>query len=157
MPLFKMVRNTRNTTTNETKVIRCYNCKGEGHIAKQYDIDAFDSDCDEAPKASVVFMENLTSYDSYVLSEVPNYDTYQDNTVCDQSVQEMQYFKQPFFVNDSNIEITSDNNGISYDQYLKENKNEVAQDTTSPEQQDVMIMFVIDEMSNQVAKCNAIN
>ncbi|GJY22930.1 hypothetical protein Tco_0396588 [Tanacetum coccineum] len=37
------------------------------------------------------------------------------------------------------------------------NKSEVVQDTTSPEQQDAMIMSVIEEMSNQVAKCNAAN
>ncbi|GKB66785.1 hypothetical protein Tco_0928197, partial [Tanacetum coccineum] len=71
------------------------------------DLDAFDSDCDEAPSA--------------------------------------------------NIEIKSDSNIISYDQYMKENKSEVVQGTTSPEQQNAMIMYVIDEMSNQVAKCNAVN
>ncbi|GKA02089.1 hypothetical protein Tco_0674754, partial [Tanacetum coccineum] len=53
------------------------------------DLDAFDSNCDEAPAAQAAFMENLTSYDSNVLSEVQNYDTYQDNNVIDQSVQEM--------------------------------------------------------------------
>ncbi|GJS56289.1 hypothetical protein Tco_0629651 [Tanacetum coccineum] len=126
-------------------------------IFQTNDIDAFDSDCDEAPTASAVFMENLTSYDSDVLSEVPNYDTYQDNNVFDQSIQEMYYSEQPVFVNDSNIEITSDNNVISYDQYLKENRNKIVQGTTFAEQQDAMIMSVIDEMSNQVAKCNAVN
>ncbi|GJZ76002.1 retrovirus-related pol polyprotein from transposon TNT 1-94 [Tanacetum coccineum] len=94
----------------------------DGTTAKTDDIDAFDSDCDEAPTISGVFMENLSTYDSDVLSEVPNYDTYQDNNVIDQK-----------------------------------NENEVVQSTTSPEQQDAMIMSVIDEMSNQVAKCNAAN
>nr|GEZ84767.1 hypothetical protein [Tanacetum cinerariifolium] len=102
-------------------------------------------------------MENLTSYDSNVLSIVPNDDTYHDNHVFDQSVQEMHYFEQPVFVTNSNIEITSDSNVISYDQYLKENKNEVVHGTTSLEQQDVMIMSVIDKISNHVAKCNAVN
>ncbi|GJU93326.1 retrovirus-related pol polyprotein from transposon TNT 1-94 [Tanacetum coccineum] len=213
-----VIRNTGNTTANQAKVIRCYNCKGEGHITKQctqpkraknsewvkdkmllaqaeeagvaldeerlafladtweradsctnvraltttaifqtYDIDAFDSDCDEVLTASAVFMENFTSYDSNVLSEVPNYDTYHDNNVFDQSVYEMHYSKQPIFVNDSNIKITSDNNVISYDQYLKENENEVVYSTTSPKQQDAMIMSVIEEISNQVSKCNAVN
>ncbi|GKB77141.1 hypothetical protein Tco_0944036 [Tanacetum coccineum] len=50
------------------------------------DLDAFDSDCDEAPTASVVFMANLTSYDSSVLSEFPNYDTYHNKNVFEQSV-----------------------------------------------------------------------
>ncbi|GJW09264.1 hypothetical protein Tco_1575091 [Tanacetum coccineum] len=91
------------------------------------DIDAFDSDCDEAPTTSAVFMVNLTSYDSKVLFEVLNYDTYQDNNVIDQSVQEVQYSEQPIFVKDSNNDITSDNNVISYDQYMKENESKVVQ------------------------------
>ncbi|GKD44791.1 hypothetical protein Tco_1269436 [Tanacetum coccineum] len=36
-------------------------------------------------------------------------------------------------------------------------KNEVVQDTTSSSQQDAMIMSMIKEMSNQVAKCNEVN
>nr|GEX28329.1 uncharacterized mitochondrial protein AtMg00820-like [Tanacetum cinerariifolium] len=67
------------------------------------------------------------------------------------------YSEQPVFVVDSNIDITSDNNVISYDQYVKENESEVVQDITSSEQLDAMIMFVIEKMSNQVAKCNAVN
>ncbi|GJZ18642.1 hypothetical protein Tco_0554765 [Tanacetum coccineum] len=95
------------------------------------DIDAFDSDCDEMPTTN--------------------------NNVIDQSVHEMQYSKQPVFVDDSNIVITSDNNVISYDQYMKEIKSEVVQDTSSSEQKDALLMSVIEEMSNQVAKCNAVN
>ncbi|GJT32619.1 hypothetical protein Tco_0923038 [Tanacetum coccineum] len=81
------------------------------------DLDAFDSDCDEAPSC----------------------------------------FEQPIFVDNSNIDITSDNNGISYDQYLRENESEVVQDTNSSEQHDAMIMSIIKEMSSQVAKCNAVD
>nr|GEU54749.1 hypothetical protein [Tanacetum cinerariifolium] len=72
------------------------------------DIDAFDSDCDEAHSTSVVFMENLTSYDLNVLFEVPNHSTYQDNNVIDQSVKEMHYSEHHVFVNDLNIDLTSD-------------------------------------------------
>ncbi|GJT90277.1 hypothetical protein Tco_1079122 [Tanacetum coccineum] len=61
----------------------------------------------------------------------------------------MQYSEQPAFINDSDIDITSDINVISYDQYLKETENEVVQDTTSHAQQDALIMSVIEEMSNQ--------
>ncbi|GKA10003.1 hypothetical protein Tco_0689436 [Tanacetum coccineum] len=139
----EVIQNTGNATENQSNVLRCYNCKGEGRIARQWervysgtdacaltttvifhtdDVDAFDSDCDGAP-----------------------------------NVQEMHYFEQPIFCDDLNIEITSDSNVISYDQYLKENKNEVVQSNTSPKQQDAMIMFVIDEMSNQVTKCITVN
>ncbi|GKD00654.1 retrovirus-related pol polyprotein from transposon TNT 1-94 [Tanacetum coccineum] len=100
------------------------------------DLDAFDSDCDEAPSASVVLMAKLYAYDLDVLSK---------------------YSKQPVFVDNSNIDITSDRNVISYEQYMQQNKNEVVQDTTSSEQQDAMIMFVIEKMSTHVAKCNEVN
>ncbi|GJZ73335.1 hypothetical protein Tco_0637481 [Tanacetum coccineum] len=121
------------------------------------DLVAFDFDYDEAPSASAVLMAKLYAYDSYILSEVPYLDTYQTNNAIDQSVQEMQYSKQPPFINDSDIDITNDNNVISYDQYLKETKNTVVQDTNYSTQQDAMIMSVIEEMSNQVAKCNEVN
>ncbi|GJX25118.1 putative reverse transcriptase domain-containing protein [Tanacetum coccineum] len=127
--------NVGTTTTNQAKVVRCYNCQGEGHMARQCakpkrlknlewfkekmllaqaqeagtdGLDAFDSDCDEAPSASPVLMAKLLAYDPDVLSEVPTQDTYQTNTMIDQSVQEMQYFEQPPFINESDIDITSD-------------------------------------------------
>ncbi|GKB42446.1 hypothetical protein Tco_0887388 [Tanacetum coccineum] len=70
-------------------------------------IDTFDSDCDEVPVAQATFMDNLLSYDSDVLSEVSNYNTYHDNTVLEQNVQEMQYSEQPVIDDYSNIEITN--------------------------------------------------
>ncbi|GJX94069.1 hypothetical protein Tco_0348655 [Tanacetum coccineum] len=121
------------------------------------DLDALDSDSDGVRATQTAFMANLSSYGLDVLSKVPNYNTYHDNTVFEQNVQEMEYSEQPVINNDSNIEITSDSNVISYDQYLKENKNEVVQSTPSPEQHNDMIIAVIEEMSNQVAKCNAVN
>ncbi|GJX59321.1 hypothetical protein Tco_0290711 [Tanacetum coccineum] len=60
-----VIQNTGNATKNQSNVIRCYNCKGEGErvhsgtdaraltttvIFHTDDVDAFDSDCDEAPK-----------------------------------------------------------------------------------------------------------
>nr|GEW09426.1 hypothetical protein [Tanacetum cinerariifolium] len=54
-------------------------------------VDAYDTEVDDAPTASVIFMTKLSpvgsingdeispSYDSYILSEVPNYDTYNAN------------------------------------------------------------------------------
>ncbi|GJW39985.1 hypothetical protein Tco_0065830 [Tanacetum coccineum] len=83
-------------------------------IFQTYSIDAFDSDVDEAPTESAAFMANLSDYGSNVLSEVPNYNTYHDNIVFEHNVQEMQYSEQPVIDDDSNIEITSDSNVISY-------------------------------------------
>ncbi|GKC40697.1 retrovirus-related pol polyprotein from transposon TNT 1-94 [Tanacetum coccineum] len=95
------------------------------------DLDAFDSDCDDAPSAKA-------SYDSHVLSE------------------EAQCSEQPFFNNDTDIDITSDNNIISYEQYLQETKTLVVQSTSTTTQQDELLMSVIDEMQSQVAKCNKV-
>ncbi|GKA24783.1 retrovirus-related pol polyprotein from transposon TNT 1-94 [Tanacetum coccineum] len=58
------------------------------------DLDAYDSDCDDISSAKAVLMANLSSYDSDVLSEVPNFDTYQTDDMINQSVQEMQYSEQ---------------------------------------------------------------
>nr|GEU40370.1 hypothetical protein [Tanacetum cinerariifolium] len=41
------------------------------------DLDAYNSNCDDISSAKAVFMANLSSYESDVLSEVPNSDTYQ--------------------------------------------------------------------------------
>ncbi|GJU91258.1 hypothetical protein Tco_1303681 [Tanacetum coccineum] len=49
------------------------------------DLDAFDSDCHEAPSSSAILMAKLSAYDSDVLSEVANPDTYQINNVVDQT------------------------------------------------------------------------
>ncbi|GJY33960.1 hypothetical protein Tco_0418429 [Tanacetum coccineum] len=120
-------------------------------------IKSFDSDYDKVPAAQATFMANLSYYGSDVLSEVPNCKTYHDNTVFEQNVQKMHDCEQPAFVDDSNIEFTNESNMISYEQYLKENKSEVVHSTPSPDQQESMIMSVIEEMSNQVAKCNTDN
>ncbi|GJW79101.1 hypothetical protein Tco_0140783 [Tanacetum coccineum] len=53
--------------------------------------------------------------------------------------------------------VWSYNNVISYDQCPKESETEVVQSTASPDQQNAMIMSIIEEMSSQVAKCNAVN
>ncbi|GKC01273.1 hypothetical protein Tco_0987409 [Tanacetum coccineum] len=107
------------------------------------DLDAFDFDCDEAPSTSVVLMAKLSAYDSDVLSEVQTHDNYLDNHVNDQSVHEMQYYEQPPFNNETDVDITSDSNIISYEQYHKETKNSIVQNTNSFAQHDALIMSVM--------------
>ncbi|GJX14646.1 hypothetical protein Tco_0206404 [Tanacetum coccineum] len=84
------------------------------------DLNTFESDYDEPPCAKAVLMANLSSYDSNVISE-------------------MYYYEQPTFDPASDIEITSDSNIISCDQYLKETESAAVQNTSSTEQQNDMI------------------
>nr|GEY29446.1 hypothetical protein [Tanacetum cinerariifolium] len=77
------------------------------------DLDAYDSDCNDISSEKAVLMANLSSYGSDVLSEVPHFDIYQ-NDMANQSVQEMQYFKQTPTVGYPDTEITSDSNIIPY-------------------------------------------
>nr|GEY05970.1 hypothetical protein [Tanacetum cinerariifolium] len=60
---------------------------------KAKDLDAYDSNCDDLSSAKAVLMENLSIFDSDVLSWVPYYDIY-PNDMINQDVQEMQYSKQ---------------------------------------------------------------
>ncbi|GJU09878.1 retrovirus-related pol polyprotein from transposon TNT 1-94 [Tanacetum coccineum] len=155
----------------QPRVVNCYNCQEENHYARQCtnpkgprtqlafqtdDLDAFDPDSDKAPSAKAVLMANLSSYDSDVLSEVPFHDTNIENDMSYQSVQETQCSEQPFVDNDIEINITSDSNIVFYEQYLQETENPVVQSTSSPVQQDELLMSVIEEMSSRVAKCNKV-
>ncbi|GKD52070.1 hypothetical protein Tco_1281046 [Tanacetum coccineum] len=69
-------------------------------IFQTADLNTFDSNCDEAPSTSAVLMDKFSASDSDVLLEVPNLVNYQTNNVIDQSVQEMQYSKQPDCINE---------------------------------------------------------
>ncbi|GJQ96951.1 hypothetical protein Tco_0008090 [Tanacetum coccineum] len=81
------------------------------------EIDLYDSDYDDISTEKAVLMANLSSYGSDVLSEVPHYETYQ-NDMANQSVQAMQNFEQTPVVDFPDNEITSDKNIIPYSQYL---------------------------------------
>ncbi|GKC25627.1 hypothetical protein Tco_1027777 [Tanacetum coccineum] len=122
-----------------------------------YDLDAYDSDYDDISLAKGVLMANLSSYGSAVFSEVTQHDTYQNDNMLNQSVQETQNFEQSLIDYVPDNEITSDSNIISYEQYLQETQNAIVQDTNSSAQQDAMIMSVFEQMSNQVTNCNKID
>ncbi|GJV88933.1 retrovirus-related pol polyprotein from transposon TNT 1-94 [Tanacetum coccineum] len=102
-----------NYATSQAKIVMCYNCLGEGHMAKQCtqpkriaevqvaqqtiphnsafqteDLDAYDSDCDDISSAKAVLMANLSRCNPDVLSKVPYTDSY-PNDIINQDVQEM--------------------------------------------------------------------
>ncbi|GJW28656.1 hypothetical protein Tco_0045531 [Tanacetum coccineum] len=115
------------------------------------DLDAYDSDCDDISSAKAILMANLLSYGLDVLSKVPQPDTHQNNNMFNQSVQETQYFEQSLIDYVPNNEITSDSNIISYEQYLQQMQNVIVQDTNSSAQQDSMIMYVFEQLSEKMS------
>ncbi|GJT03417.1 hypothetical protein Tco_0824586 [Tanacetum coccineum] len=119
-------------------------------------IDLYDSDCDEVPTAQASFMANLSCYGSDVLSEVSHSETYQ-NDMANQSVQAMPCFEQTPVVDYLDNEITSDSNIILYSQYLLETQQAGVQDTNSSVQQDSMILFVVEQMTDHVANLDKEN
>ncbi|GJU51238.1 hypothetical protein Tco_1220793 [Tanacetum coccineum] len=97
--------------------------------------DAFDS---EDPTAHTMFMANLSSadpiydeagplYDSDILSEVQDHYNYLDSVDEYQEVHEMHNDVQQNYIVDSDAEYTSDSNIILYDQYAKNNAEQVVQ------------------------------
>ncbi|GJW08146.1 integrase, catalytic region, zinc finger, CCHC-type containing protein [Tanacetum coccineum] len=98
-----------NYAAGQPRVMECYNCRGEGHMARQSpvaqqiipqnlafqteDLDAYDLDCNDLSSAKAVLMANLSSCDPEVLFEVPYSDSY-PNDIINQDVQEMQYSEQ---------------------------------------------------------------
>ncbi|GKC77151.1 hypothetical protein Tco_1127925 [Tanacetum coccineum] len=113
------------------------------------DLDAYDSDCDDVSNAKAFLMVYLLNYGSDVLSEVPNFETYQ-NDMDNQSVQAMQHFKQTLVNDYPGNEIKTDSNIIPYSQYLQETQQAAIQDTNSFIQQDSMVLSVIEQTSEQM-------
>ncbi|GKB64761.1 retrovirus-related pol polyprotein from transposon TNT 1-94 [Tanacetum coccineum] len=127
------------------------------------DCDAFDSDVDEAPTAQTMFMVNLSSadpvfneaspsYDSDILSEVPDHDNYQDAICEHHEVHEMHDDVQPNYVVDSHADYTSDSNMISYDQYVKDNAVPVVQSNESSVPNDAYMM-ILNDIYEPSAQC----
>ncbi|GKG34784.1 hypothetical protein Tco_0437480, partial [Tanacetum coccineum] len=78
-----------------------------------------------------VYDEARPSYDSNILSEVPDHENYQD-VVCEHhEVHEMHDEVQPNYVVDLHDDYTSDSNMIPYDQYVKDNAVPVVQSNVS--------------------------
>ncbi|GKA63629.1 integrase, catalytic region, zinc finger, CCHC-type containing protein [Tanacetum coccineum] len=91
-----------NNTRGQAKVAKCYNCQGEGHIARQCtqpkfngsrwsscldnhskqrcfqteDFDTYDSDYDDISNVKAILMANISNYGFNVILEVPHSETY---------------------------------------------------------------------------------
>nr|GEY95306.1 hypothetical protein [Tanacetum cinerariifolium] len=58
---------------------------------------------------------------------------------------------------ESETEITSDSNIISYSQYMNESQYTTVQNSSSPAQQDDLILSLIEQLKTQVVNCTKIN
>ncbi|GKA46717.1 copia protein [Tanacetum coccineum] len=143
-----------NVAVAPQNVMKCYNCQGEGHMARQSfqknDLDAYDSDCDDLSSAKAVLMENLSSCDPEVLSEVPYSDSYM-NDMTNQDVQEMGYSEQTHVDDFEDNEIHSGSNIIPYSQYLQETQAAVIQDTTPSAPNDLLVLSLVEQITDHVA------
>ncbi|GKE66164.1 hypothetical protein Tco_1520325, partial [Tanacetum coccineum] len=113
------------------------------------DLDTYDSDYDDILNAKAILMDNISNYSSDVISEVPHSKTYL-NDMENQSVHAMHDFEQTPVVDVPDNEITSDSNIILYSQYLQETQHANVQDTNLQAQQDLMILYVLEKMSEQI-------
>nr|GEU76468.1 hypothetical protein [Tanacetum cinerariifolium] len=154
-------------TSGKQRVIVCYKCKGEETSSTHYvitnnaayqadDLDAYDSDCDELNSAKIALMVNLSHYGSDNLAEVHNQDN-MTNNLLDQDGQVTSTSKQSNILNQSETEITSDSNIISYSQYMNDSQYTTVQNSSSPALQDDLILSVIEQLKTQVAKCTKIS
>nr|GEV36750.1 integrase, catalytic region, zinc finger, CCHC-type, peptidase aspartic, catalytic [Tanacetum cinerariifolium] len=170
-----------NVAAGPSRVVKCYNCQGEGHMARQYlgiseapiahqtipqnsafqtdNLGAYDLDYDDVSSAKVVLMANLSSCDPKVLSEVSYSDSYL-NDMINQNVQEMQYFEQTHVDDFEDNEIHGGCNIISYSLYLQVTQDVVIQDTDPSATNDLLVLSLVEQMTHHVAyidKENQIN
>ncbi|GJS07757.1 retrovirus-related pol polyprotein from transposon TNT 1-94 [Tanacetum coccineum] len=168
-----------NYAAGQLRVVKCYNCQREGHMARQCtqpkrprnaawfkeklmlaedqeaafqteDLDAYDSDCDDLSLAKAVLMANLLICDPEVLSEVPYSDSY-PNDIINQDVQEMQYSEQTYIDDFQDNKIHSDSNIILYSQYLQESQDTVIQDTNPSAPNDLLVLSLVEQIIDHVA------
>ncbi|GJT95924.1 hypothetical protein Tco_1091442, partial [Tanacetum coccineum] len=132
-------------------------------------VDSYDSDYDDEATANAIFMANLSligsinddmvepRYDSNILSEVPHNDTYHESNVLNSDIQELEFIENIVFDNESYDELTSNNNVISYADYMVTIGNDEDNYVPPLVQNNDRILSVIEHMKNQVEKCNMVN
>nr|GEU47894.1 hypothetical protein [Tanacetum cinerariifolium] len=101
-------------------------------------------------------MANLSHYGSDNLVEVNNQDNMPTNLIH-QDVQAPSTFEKSTILTQSDTEITSDSNIISYSQYMNESQYNTVQNSSLPALQDDLILSVIEQLKTQVVNCIKIN
>nr|GEW81910.1 hypothetical protein [Tanacetum cinerariifolium] len=101
-------------------------------------------------------MANLSHYGFDNLADVNNHDNGANHLIY-QEMQVPETSEQSPILPQSNTEITSDSNIISYSQYMNESQYNTVHNSTLPALQDDLILYVIEQLKTQVANCTRIN
>ncbi|GJW89791.1 hypothetical protein Tco_0167344 [Tanacetum coccineum] len=168
-----------NANPGQARQIKCYNCNArENGVALDEEQLLFivcgqdnvvDEDVDEQPVQDLalnvdnvfqandylVYDEASPSYDSDILSEVPDHDNFQDAICEHHEVHEMHDDVQPNYVVDSHADYTSDSKMIPYDQYVKDNTVPVIQSNVSSIPNDAYMM-ILNDMHEMSAQCGSV-
>nr|GEV44404.1 hypothetical protein [Tanacetum cinerariifolium] len=173
-------------TSRKQRMIICYNCKGEGHMSKQCTKpkgkrdEAWFKDkvllVQAQANGQVLHEEELefladpgiaeTQSTQYVVTNNVAYQA-DDLDAYDSDCDEINSAKIALMANlshygsdnlaESETEITSDSNIISYSQYMNESQYITVQNSSSPALQDDLILSVIEQLKTLIINCTKIN
>ncbi|GJY11289.1 retrovirus-related pol polyprotein from transposon TNT 1-94 [Tanacetum coccineum] len=175
---------SQTTNNSQQRVVKCFNCQGEGHMARQCPKPKRKRDAtwfrdkvllvEAQGNGKVLNEEELEFLADPGVAEGPVTQTvithnaaYQadDLDAYDSDCDDFSTAKAVLMANLSSYgsdvlsedELHSDSNIISYSQYLIKSKNAIVQDINSSAQQDAMILSVFEQLSHQVTNCNKVN
>ncbi|GJU67871.1 hypothetical protein Tco_1254130 [Tanacetum coccineum] len=121
-----------------------------------------DEQHDFLSNTNAIFMANLSPvgslnddtvepcYDSDIHSEVPHYDTYYDFDMLNSNIQELGYIENIVSNNESYDELKSNNDVISYTDYMLTIGNDEDNYVPPPVQKNDMMLSIIEQMKSQV-------
>nr|GFC01217.1 hypothetical protein [Tanacetum cinerariifolium] len=172
--------------SGKQRVIMCYNYKGESHMSKQCtkpkrkrDAEWFkdkvllvqaQANRQVLQEEELEFLANpgtvetsstqyaVTNNVAYQADDLDAYDSDCDelNSARIALMANLSHYESDNFA-ESEIEITSDSNIISYSQYMNESQYTTVQNSSSPALQDDLILSVIEQLKTQVVNYTKIN
>ncbi|GJS92799.1 retrovirus-related pol polyprotein from transposon TNT 1-94 [Tanacetum coccineum] len=163
---------TGRRTSGQQRIVKCFNCQREGHMARQCTEPKRKRDAtwfkdkvllvEAQGNGKVLNKEKLEFLADPGIAEGPvtqkvitNNATYQadDLDAYDSNCDDITTAKVALMANLSCYSYSSD----VLSEYLLETQNAAVQDTNYSTQQDAMILSVFEQISNQVTNCNKVN
>ncbi|GKA34668.1 integrase, catalytic region, zinc finger, CCHC-type containing protein [Tanacetum coccineum] len=146
---------TRGRILGQQRIVKYFNCQreGNGKVLNEKELEFLaDSGIAEGPVTQTVITNNA----AYQANDLDAYDFNCDDitTAKVAPMANLSCYGSDVL---SENEITSDSNIITYSLYLLETQNAVVQDINSSAQQDAMILYVFEQLSNQVTNCKKVN